>query len=195
MTHAEAALLLAALPRIGSTEHNFLPKDTRELLGLKATEAAAARSALATLTVRQRLSLLEAAMPERAEHLWEQGALHRVAERIADAYTRALGRRVALDEDMVLEAEAALKTTVKAQAVLAMFADPDRAAALHNDTDWFIGPHWQVARVPGERCGRRRMWGNRRSDREASQRRSLIARSRERGARSEGGSITGGSNK
>jgi hypothetical protein len=150
MTHAEAALLLAALPRVGSTEHNFLPKDTRELLGLKATEAAAARSALATLTVRQRLSLLEAAMPERAEPLWEQGALHRVAERIADAYTRALGRRVALDEDMVLEAEAALKTTVKAQAVLAMFADPDRAAALHNDADWFIGPHWQVARVPGE---------------------------------------------
>ena len=81
MTHAEAVLLLAGLPRLGSTEHNFLPKDTRELLGLKVPEAAAARSGLTSLTVRQRLSLLEAAMPERLETLWDERGLRHATER------------------------------------------------------------------------------------------------------------------
>ena len=31
-----------------------------------------------------------------------------------------------------------------------MFADPEHAPRLHNDADWFVSPHWQVARVPGE---------------------------------------------
>jgi hypothetical protein len=54
LARAEASLLLAGLPRIDSTLHNFLDSGTREVLGLKVAEAASAKPALAALPAASR---------------------------------------------------------------------------------------------------------------------------------------------
>ena len=64
-TRAEAGLLLAGLPGGESAEHNFLSKRTREMLGLKVAEAAAALPTLRQLSLSRRLYFLGLAMPKR----------------------------------------------------------------------------------------------------------------------------------
>ena len=94
---AAAALLLVTLPSIDSYEHNFLPAATREQIGIKLTDAKAARDELKALTRPERLAILDAAMPANPDELWDRG-LQPVAERMAAAWVRIKGRTVAIDD-------------------------------------------------------------------------------------------------
>ncbi|WP_328476294.1 hypothetical protein OHA21_21525 [Actinoplanes sp. NBC_00393] len=111
MTRAEAILLLAGLPGIGSWEANFLNHEQRTVLGLSATHAKVAKSALQSLTVLQRVALLDAAMPADPAALWEHGPDVAAA---GEAWNRLRGRRVAVPEELV--------------AALDRVVDSDRAA-------------------------------------------------------------------
>jgi hypothetical protein len=74
ISRAEAALLLAGLPNPSTWQANFLEPWQREVLGLKAAEAKAARESLRAIDGDRRLALLDAAMPADPARLWEAGA-------------------------------------------------------------------------------------------------------------------------
>ncbi|MDQ1295669.1 MAG: hypothetical protein QG608_3554 [Actinomycetota bacterium] len=106
LTRAEASLLLAGLPRIDSTLHNFLDSGTRKVLGLKVAEAASARRVLAALPAASRLMSCGSALPERVIDLWDRGP---DVDAVAQAWVAAFGRRVVVPEDLVAEADTTLK--------------------------------------------------------------------------------------
>ncbi|MGI5350450.1 hypothetical protein ACQEU8_20065 [Streptomyces sp. CA-250714] len=83
LDRAAAALLMAGLPHITDRGHNFLPPETRKALGLKVTEASAARDMLLRVPNAARLELYDAAMPDDPAQLWDQAAM---AERLATAW-------------------------------------------------------------------------------------------------------------
>ncbi|GAA1741752.1 hypothetical protein [Luedemannella helvata] len=73
ISRAEAALLLAALPRLTSYEANFLTAQERALLGHKSETLRVARAALRQMPAPDRLALLDAAMPADPADLWRAG--------------------------------------------------------------------------------------------------------------------------
>ncbi|NSC25453.1 hypothetical protein FM076_31600 [Streptomyces albus subsp. chlorinus] len=80
---AAATLLLAGLPNIVESAHNFLPPDTRKVLGLKVTAARDARDLLRRIPEVARLELYDAAMPADPAGMWDQTA---TARRLAAAW-------------------------------------------------------------------------------------------------------------
>jgi hypothetical protein len=66
-----AALLLAGLPGYYSYEHNFLPKDLREALGLKLAEATAARDHLRGLEAPRLQAIVAALVGDDPIGLWQ----------------------------------------------------------------------------------------------------------------------------
>jgi hypothetical protein len=101
MMRAEAVLLLAGAPHVASWEANFLPRETRALLGLSAAEARAARDALRELPADALGALLAAGMPDDPVQLWETGP---DVERMAQVWTEMFGRRPVIAEDVLAEA-------------------------------------------------------------------------------------------
>ncbi|RRD05953.1 hypothetical protein EII34_04505 [Arachnia propionica] len=59
-----AKILLAGMPNLDSWEHNWLPKDLREFLGLKVAEAAAARTFLRGLPLELLVALVRAGVTD-----------------------------------------------------------------------------------------------------------------------------------
>ncbi|MFF2187692.1 hypothetical protein [Streptomyces sp. NPDC058155] len=80
---AAAALLMAGLPHVEDSGHNFLPPRTRQALGVKVADAADARDWFRRIPVVARLELYDAAMPDDPAELWDQSA---TAERLAAAW-------------------------------------------------------------------------------------------------------------
>lgn len=66
-----AALLLAGLPGYNSYEHNFLPKELREALGLKVAEATAARDQLRGLDQARLQAIVAALIGDDPAGLWQ----------------------------------------------------------------------------------------------------------------------------
>lgn len=86
LDYAEAALLLTGLPGVpdrGLVTDRMLSSQTRETLGLKVTEADAAREWWWRVPTAARLELYDAAMPQDLEQLWNPPAM---AERLAQAW-------------------------------------------------------------------------------------------------------------
>jgi hypothetical protein len=102
---AEAALLLAGLPGSLSRSANFLPTETRQLLGLSVAEARTARDALHRLTADQRTALLDAAVPADPAELWERGP---DLDRLAAAWIGFFGARRAVPEEVLIAANKAI---------------------------------------------------------------------------------------
>jgi hypothetical protein len=100
MSRGEAAMLLAGLPQIMSWLANFLPAATRQVLGLSAAEARAARDALRDLPTERRVALLDALMPDDPALLWTAGP---DLDRLAAAWAGFFGRRRAVAEEVLLE--------------------------------------------------------------------------------------------
>lgn len=88
LDRAAAALLLAGLPEVEG--HGHVSPRTRAELGLKATEADAAREHWWRLPAAARLALYDAALPDDPARLWDP---HAMAERLAEAW-RGLPSRV-----------------------------------------------------------------------------------------------------
>ncbi|BFU45470.1 hypothetical protein [Krasilnikovia sp. MM14-A1004] len=98
MSRAEAALLLAGMPGVAKREANFLTAAQRAVLGVAVAQARVARAGLQALTSRQRLALLDAAMPADPADLWDHGP---DVAALADEWIHLYGRRVAVPEDLV----------------------------------------------------------------------------------------------
>jgi hypothetical protein len=88
LDHASAALLLAGLPGVEGSRHvvhDALASQVREALGLKVTEADAARERWWRVPAATRLKLYDEAMPNDPGQLWDQKVM---AERLAESVAR-----------------------------------------------------------------------------------------------------------
>jgi hypothetical protein len=150
LTRAEAALLLAGLPLWRSWQQAFLPGDVRRMLGLKVSEAAAARDRLSRLPVRVRIELAAAPMPDDPADLWRPFVPddpNGPAARIASTWLREIGRQPELDDSTVTAVRAALGLRRPAAEALTCFTDPGQAR-LSADARWRVGPTAQLEALP-----------------------------------------------
>jgi hypothetical protein len=99
-SHAEAALLLAGVAGLGSYEANFLPKATRETLGLSVAEARTGREALTSLPTATLVAVLDAALPADPDDLWRNGP---DVDRLAAAWIDHCGQKVPVDPELLAE--------------------------------------------------------------------------------------------
>lgn len=140
MTRGEAALLLAGLPGITAWEANFLSADQRKILGLSAAHAKVARAGLQELTPRERVALLDAAMPTDPAALWETGP---DVDAVAQTWIRLRGRRVTVPEDLVAEL-ARIVHGPQAASILQAIAAPTAGDWLSTDGHSKVGGYYDV---------------------------------------------------
>ena len=148
LSRAAASILLATLPSIDLYEHNFLSSETRRILDIKVGEAKAARDQLKSLSVSQRLTLLDAAMPADPLDLWE-GGLVRAAERIANTWLALKGRRVAIDDDLLAAAARQLGFQGSPPDPLRLIADPSDPRLAH-EPPILVTANWMAEGATGE---------------------------------------------
>jgi hypothetical protein len=129
VSRAEATLLLAGLPNLNTWHANFLDPFQREVLGLKATEAKAARDSLRALERAHRLALLDAAVPADPALLWETGP---DVEAIARVWTDLFGRSVTISPELLTEAGRMIPLRNAADVVRTL-AQPRAGDWLHTD--------------------------------------------------------------
>lgn len=139
MSRAQAALLLAGLPRIGTVEGNFLPKHTRETLGLKIAEAAAVLPGMTAFSPAGRMLLVDLAMPRRPADLWDRGP---DVKALADTWVYNYGRHAEVPEDLLSELASAMKDhpgyLYTAVRLVQGLAEPDGCAWLTTDRRWSV---------------------------------------------------------
>jgi hypothetical protein len=106
MTSDEATILLAGLPNIRSYTTNFLPKDLRAALKIKAKDADIARKVFRDLDADKLRAILTGALPNHASQLLDlnapgpdgaPSALHQLAQ----SWGRVVVREIKLDEHFV----------------------------------------------------------------------------------------------
>ncbi len=102
MTPSEAAFAWAGFPCANERGANFLDKDLRERLGLKATQAALARDALVTARYETKIAAIDAAGRAGVAALLDGTAV----DVLAAAWTARFGQRVAIPEELIAEADA-----------------------------------------------------------------------------------------
>jgi len=129
MTRAEATLLLAGLPGIAAWESTFLTTEQRTVLGLTAAHAKVARAALREVPPRQRIALLDAAMPAEPADLWAHGP---DVAAVAETWIELRGRRIAVPEHLVAELARVIGDSA-ASAVLQAIAAPTAGDWLSTD--------------------------------------------------------------
>jgi hypothetical protein len=129
MARGEARLVLAGLPRVRSWQTSYLDKETRERIGLTAASARASRERLNNLGHWVNRSLLHAAIPTDPADLWTTGP---DLDGIAAEWNNRVGRRTAVPEELLLEAEKLLPITSAAEFVSGV-ANPDTCVWLTTD--------------------------------------------------------------
>jgi hypothetical protein len=132
LTLSEAVYLLAGCPGAGTRTSNFLDKELRERLGLKAAQAAVARDALAAIPRGKRLAALD-----------EAGR----GGDLAQAWIRHVGTRVAVPEELVADADRQLLAPIAPSQALPMFARATEVSQLTKDARWAITPDGAVFQV------------------------------------------------
>jgi hypothetical protein len=117
MTPSEAVLVWAGCPNANNRNANFLDKDLRETLGLKATQAALARDALAVAKYNLKIAAIDEAGRAGVAALLDGTAV----DVLAAAWKRMYGERVAIPETLVAEADAmSLSSNVAAMLALVL---------------------------------------------------------------------------
>lgn len=105
LSAAEATLLLAGLPNFDDYAHDFLGKELRATLGLKTTEANAAKEKLSELPDEQRSALLEGMTQVDTPAAYWATAAHdgSVARALAATARRLFGKSVLVREELVTQ--------------------------------------------------------------------------------------------
>jgi len=143
LTLSEAVYLLAGCPGLSTNTANFLDKERREQLGLKATQAAVARDAVKVIPRSKRLAALD-----------EAGR----GGDLAQAWIRHVGKRIAIPEELVADADRELLAPIPPSQALAMIGSAAEAPQLTNDARWVLTPDGAVYQVghaapaPGQRA-------------------------------------------
>ena len=146
LSWAASSLLLAGLPNLDSTEHNFLDAQTREILGIKLTEANAARGQLKALTGAERLAILDYAMPLNPDDLWDKGLVP-VAERMAYVWVQMHGRTVAMDDETLAQAARFLAIPGGPKDPLSLLVNPSDPRVT-KEPQVVVQPKWSYGRAP-----------------------------------------------
>ena len=153
--HAALLLWLGA-PKVDSWESNYLPKALREALGWKVKDAAQARIELkGAASADKRGDIYELAMPPNPADLWDPIASGAVS-RFADAFEKVVGRRVAVDAEVVADAARRMDGWRRKAAELLPMALGPEGTRLSRDGDWrvqFDGDSFCVAEVGGHEDG------------------------------------------
>ncbi|WP_431676857.1 DNA-binding protein [Kitasatospora sp. KL5] len=135
VTVTMASLVVSGMPRIEAWERNFLPTETRAMLGLKVADAAVARDELRGLDAGTRRRVLAALVPADPALLWTEGPDVAAA---AAVWNELVGPRVAVPEALLAEAVRAVRTDWGARQALAGVLDPARAKELTEDLAWTV---------------------------------------------------------
>lgn len=122
VTRAEAVLILAGLPNLRMYGADFLGKELRERLGLKTTDAKAAREVLQGLPKEKLLELYARGAPEDPRELLRPWAESGLALRLARAYGEVFGARVAVREDLIAACERELDPPLPSATLLTAVA-------------------------------------------------------------------------
>jgi hypothetical protein len=101
MPPAEAALILAGLPGIDTSDRSFLEPAERAAIGVTVTAAAPARDRLRALSMPDRAELLDAVVPADPAAWWDSGP---ATERVADVWRRLFPGGAAVDDELAAEA-------------------------------------------------------------------------------------------
>lgn len=148
LTRGEAALLWAGLPNLNSWDRDFISKELREEMGLKVTEAERAKDALKEIDSVMLWSVLGDALTEPLEALWStpegaDGEKHPAA-RMATAWTKAFGRRLAVPEALLIALQREFNTDFKPRDALSLFADPAGSPSLNKNGVWSLNAEGEL---------------------------------------------------
>ncbi|MFE9750506.1 hypothetical protein ACFYOT_36855 [Saccharothrix saharensis] len=128
---AEATLLLAGMPGVDRRDANFLATADRQLLGLSAAGAKAAKERFRRQDDGFRLRLVAAAVPADPAELWTTGP---DVAAVAEVWTAEHGRRAAVPDDVLVDA-AKLLTLQNAGEYVTGVVNPDSTPWLAVDAD------------------------------------------------------------
>lgn len=146
LSTGEAALLWLGLPGLLSYEKNFLPKEVRELVGLKVAQAQVARDSLKRRLAHEhdRVTLLVAALPDTPAELYAPlgaGSDDRQSPiaRLAAAWCARFGKQQQVDDGLLERTKKDLGGLRQQPGVaLALFHDPAQSPALQVDKRWLF---------------------------------------------------------
>ena len=141
LTRPEAALLWTGLPGLEGWEHDFLGRERREALGLKAAEAKVARDALQKVPREVRREVLAAAMSGDPEGPWrplgggtdDEGSPVALA---AAAWVRLVGRRTPIAPEVLVRCAKELPRALEPAAFLSGLTACARHPAWNRDGEW-----------------------------------------------------------
>ncbi len=130
LTRAEASLVLAGLPRLDRYESDFLGKELRERLGLKASDAKVARESLKSIDPHGLLRVYALAAPDDPRALFSPYGESDFVERLGRAWNEVFGARRSLREEVVVACEKELDPPLPAASLLSALLDPRSAPLL-----------------------------------------------------------------
>ncbi|HEU0030462.1 MAG TPA: hypothetical protein VFQ53_07515 [Kofleriaceae bacterium] len=142
LTVHEAALLWAGGPKLHDRGANFLDKALREILGLKASEAAIARDGLNTIALPKRFAAIEEAGRAGVAAILDGSA----ATTLAAAWIRAVGTRAPIPGELISEANE-LRFVMQPSLALAMIANAKGAPELTVDGTFALDKDGTAIRV------------------------------------------------
>ncbi|MFJ8164329.1 DNA-binding protein [Streptomyces sp. NPDC096136] len=145
---AMARLVLAGLPHLETHESGFLPAELRQVLGVKATEAAHARNDLRDLSPEVRRELVAALLPADPARLWTDGP---DAEAAARVWNLRAGRRTPVPEWLLADAAKEVRGAWGAHRALPALLDAAASPVLSLDTAWAVKGDRAEPVVPGGR--------------------------------------------
>ncbi|MBL0213965.1 MAG: hypothetical protein IPQ07_08780 [Myxococcales bacterium] len=145
LTPSEATFLWAGAPNASNRGSNFLPKELREELGLKATQAAVARDGLGTIPLDKKLAAIDLAARAGVAALLDGTAV----EALAAAWTRIIGKKIAIPEELITDADRELQAPMEPSPALAMIGAARDVPELTVDGTYGLDPNGAVIRVGG----------------------------------------------
>jgi hypothetical protein len=136
LTSAEASLLWIGLPNISHWGSNFLPKESRSFLNIKAKEAEVARGVFRNGERNKIIAALSRSLPADLSTFaaplgaGEDDKQSPVAL-LAAAWNEAMGKRESLDEALVLDLQNEVYTSIDAKTFIKAMMEVDKATLLH----------------------------------------------------------------
>jgi hypothetical protein len=137
LTSSEASLLWVGLPNVNHWNSNFLPKDTRSYLKIKAKDAEVARVVFRHGDRAPLIKLLAASLPADPTAFnaplgeGEDDKQSPVAL-LAAAWNQNMGKREVLDEALVLDLSKEISLSIDAKTFISALMDVDKATLLHD---------------------------------------------------------------
>jgi hypothetical protein len=130
MTESEAAFLWVGMPNAHDSSANFLDKQLRESIDLKATQAALARDLLKSVPLGKRLTAIA---DVGLDALLEDGPT-----RLAAAWNERVGKRLAIPEQLISDADREVQAPFEPGVALVMIGNAESSARLTTEGFWAI---------------------------------------------------------